>query len=60
MFSTSMRPNLVFITFHNRIFVVLVFDKILRHPGHYRERAGGIFSKITFLKSVDSTDQNAL
>ena len=31
-----------------------------RHAGHYRERAGGIFSTITFLKSVGSTDQNAM
>ena len=31
-----------------------------RHASHSRERAGGIFSMITFLKSVGSTDQNAL
>ena len=31
-----------------------------RHAGHYKERPGGIFSTITFLKSVGSTDQNAL
>ena len=30
------------------------------HAGNYRERAGGIFSMITFLKSVGYTDQNAL
>ena len=28
--------------------------------GHYSEGAGGIFSTITFLKSVGSTDQDAL
>ena len=28
--------------------------------GHYKERARGIFPMITFLKSVGSTDQNAM
>ena len=40
-----------------------VFDKMSKGMlivDHYRERAGGIFSMITFLKSVGSTDQNAL
>ena len=32
----------------------------LRHDCHYRERTGGIFSTIIFLKSIGSTDQNAL
>ena len=37
-------------TFYYIIFVVFVFD-----AGHYKERDQGIFSMITFLKSVGST-----
>ena len=37
-------------TFYYIIFVVFVFD-----AGHYEERDQGIFSMITFLKSVGST-----
>ena len=35
-------------TFYCRFFIFFVFDKISK--GHNRERAGGIFSTITFLK----------
>ena len=42
-------------TFYYIIFVVFVFD-----AGHYKERDQGIFSMITFLKSVGSTDLNIL
>ena len=53
--------HLVFMTFHYRFFVVFIFDKILKGMLVTIEKElGGIFSKITFLKSVGSTDQNAL
>ena len=52
---------LLFISFQYIIFIVFVFDKISKGMLVTIEgRAGGIFSKITFLKSVGSTDQNAL
>jgi hypothetical protein len=48
-------------TFHHRIFVVFVFDKISKGMlVTIKKEWGGIFSTITFLKSVGSSDQNAL
>ena len=42
----------------NKKSMIFIFNNISKYT--YRERAGEISSTITFLKSVGSTDQNAL
>ena len=48
-------------TFHNRIFVILVFDKISKCMIVTIEKEpSNIFPTITFFKSEGSTDQNSM